>query len=343
MTSLRETIAFTPRRQGVAMGFLAALLGISLVAAISMPNLMRSRIGAETTALAPFSAQLQKATPTLAPLADAAGGVIGGVPGGVPRGTMASTLSPNDDRKIVKTAQLYLIALDPVKAAEAARALAEQFGGYAVSLRLGTQENGRAHLTLRVPASRFEDARAALHKLGSRIEDEQIQADDFTRQYVDTEATLQSYRAEQAQYLEIMHRAGSLKDVLAVTEKLADVRERIERTEAEFRSLSQQVAMASFTISLRSETEAQTFGLRWRPLYQVKVAFREGMESLAEYGVAMLAVLMRLPAIALWAVTILLALKYGWVLLRWYWAGLTGRTGTIASEPQSSISGPAIS
>jgi len=100
--------------------------------------------------------------------------------------------------------------------------------------------------------------------------------------------------------------------------------------------------MASFTISLRSETEAQTFGLHWRPLYQIKVAFREGMESLAEYGVTMLALLMRLPAIALWAVTILLALKYGWALLRRYWAGLVPRTQPIAQEPQSSMSGPAI-
>jgi hypothetical protein len=96
----------------------------------------------------------------------------------------------------------------------------------------------------------------------------------------------------------------------------------IEKTEAEFCSLSQQVAMAVFTVTLRLETEAQAFGLHWRPLYQIKVAFREGMESLAEYGVAMLAVLMRLPAIALWAATLLLAFKYGWALVRRHWRDL---------------------
>jgi len=281
----------------------------------------------DSTALAPFAMETRE----LASAPKAVSGTIGGVPGGVA-----------SDRKIVKTAQLSLVAAEPAKAAEAARAVAEQFGGYAVSLRVGTQESGRAQLTIRVPAAQFEEARAALHKLGSRTEDEQIQAEDVTRQYVDTEATLKSYRAEQEQYLQILRRAGSVKDVLAVTEKLADVRERIERTEAEFRSLSQQVAMTSFTISLRSETEAQTFGLHWRPLYQIKVAFREGMESLAEYCVTMLAVLMRLPAIALWAVTILLALKYGWALLRRYWAGLIVRTQPIAQEPQSSMSGPVI-
>jgi len=319
-------IAFTPRRQGIAMGFLAALLGIALLIAVSVPNLMRSRVAMDSTALAPFAMGSQP----LASARNEKAGTIGGVPGGMPA-----------DRKIVKTAQLSLVAADPAKAAEAARAVAEQFGGYAVSLRVGAQESGRAQLTIRVPAAQFEEARAALHKLGSRTEDEQIQAEDVTRQYVDTEAALKSYRAEQEQYLQILRRAGSVKDVLAVTEKLADVRERIERTEAEFRSLSQQVAMASFTISLHSETEAQTFGLHRRPLYQIKVAFREGMESLAEYGVTMLAVLMRLPAIALWAVTILLALKYGWALLRRYWAGLVPRPQSAAREPQSPMSGRA--
>ncbi len=327
MASAREMIAFTPRRQGMAMGFLAALLGIALLIAVSVPNLMRSRVPMDSTGLAPFAMESQP----LASARNEKAGTIGGVPGGVAA-----------DRKIVKTAQLSLVTTDPAKAAEAARSVAEQFGGYAVSLRVGTEESGRAQLTIRVPAAQFEEARAALHKLGSRTEDEQIQAEDVTHQYVDTEATLKSYRAEQEQYLQILRRAGSVKDVLAVTEKLADVRERIERTEAEFRSLSQQVAMASFTISLRSETEAQTFGLHWRPLYQFKVAFREGMESLAEYGVTMLAVLMRLPAIALWAVTILLALKYGWALLRRYWAGLVRRPQPGAQEPQSPMNGPAI-
>ncbi len=327
MASAREMIAFTPRRQGIAMGFLAALLGMALLIAVSVPNLMRSRAAMESTTLVPFAMESKQLGATPNP----AQGTIGGVPGGIAA-----------DRKIVKTAQLSLVAADPAKAAEAARAVAERFGGYAVSLRVGTQESGRAQLTIRVPAAQFEEARAALHKLGSRTEDEQIQAEDVTHQYVDTEATLKSFRAEQEQYLQILRRAASVKDVLAVTEKLADVRERIERTEAEFRSLSQQVAMASFTVSLRSETEAQTFGLHWRPLYQLKVAYREGMESLAEYGVTMLAVLMRLPAIVLWAVTILLALKYGWALLRRYWARLVPRTPPVAQEPQSSMSGPAI-
>src|SRR5271169_2222509 len=133
MASAREMIAFTPRRQGMAMGFMAALLGIALLIAVSVPNLMRSRVAMDSTGLAPFAMEGRQ----VASAPNAVSGKIGGVPGG---GVAA-------DRKIVKTAQLSLVAADPAKAAEAARAVAEQFGGYAVSLRVGTQESGRAQLT----------------------------------------------------------------------------------------------------------------------------------------------------------------------------------------------------
>jgi len=168
-------IAFTPRRQGIAMGFLAALLGIGLMVSTSAYHWRWFQAATDTTALAPVAMENQ----SLAAARNEKSGTIGGVPGGVAA-----------DRKIVKTAQLSLVAADPAQAAEAARTVAEQFGGYAVSLRVGTQESGRAQLTIRVPAAQFEEARAALHKLGSRTEDEQIQAEDVTHQYVDTEATL---------------------------------------------------------------------------------------------------------------------------------------------------------
>jgi len=164
-----------------------------------------------------------------------------------------------------------------------------------------------------------------------------IESSDVTKQYVDHEATLKNYRAEEAPYLEIMRHATAVKDVLAVSEKLADVRGRIEKTEGEFRYLSQQVSMSAFVVSLRSETEAQVFGLRWRPAYNIRVAVRDGPPSLANYADAMVALLMRLPTIALWAATLLLAVKYGYALLRRYWAGLVPCRQPIAPEPQTSM------
>jgi hypothetical protein len=68
------------------------------------------------------------------------------------------------------------------------------------------------------------------------------------------------------------------------------------------------------------------FGLNWRPVYQLKLALRDGLESVANYATAMIAILFYLPAILLWTGTIALSLLIGWRTLRWVgrrWFGWT--------------------
>jgi hypothetical protein len=95
------------------------------------------------------------------------------------------------------------------------------------------------------------------------------------------------------------------------------VRGQIERQQAEFNALSQQIETVALTISLRTEAEAQTFGLNWRPGYQLKVALRDGLESLATYATAMMTILFYLPATLLWVGTILIGTLIGWRSVRW--------------------------
>jgi hypothetical protein len=59
------------------------------------------------------------------------------------------------------------------------------------------------------------------------------------------------------------------------------------------------------------------FGLNWRPGYEVKLALRDGLESLANYAMAMMTFLFDLPAVVLWVGTILAALVLGWRSVLW--------------------------
>ena len=72
----------------------------------------------------------------------------------------------------------------------------------------GGQNCNRGTLTIRVPAARFEEARAEIRKLGLRVESEKIDAQDVTRQYVDQDASIRNLRAEEAQYLTILKQAA---------------------------------------------------------------------------------------------------------------------------------------
>jgi len=174
-----------------------------------------------------------------------------------------------------------------------------------------------ASITIRVPAPRFEEARAQIKKFATRVEVETTQANDVTREYVDMEARLHNLRAQEAQYLEIMKRATTVDETLKVSDKLSDVRGQIEQLQAEFNALSKQVETVLMTISLRSEVEAQVFGLNWRPLDRFKVAARDALEAIANYASVMTTIILFLPVALLWVATVLVALLISWRTLRW--------------------------
>jgi hypothetical protein len=229
-------------------------------------------------------------------------------------------------RKIIRTSSIEMVVLHPAEVAEKITSLAEGLGGYLVSADGGGQNATAGMLTIRVPAARFEEARAEIRKLGLRIESEKVDAQDVSRQYVDQDANLRNLRAEEAGYLMILKQASTVKDMLAVTQRLSEVRGQIEQQQAEFNALSRQVETVALKISLRTEAEAQVSGLNWRPGYQLKTALRDGLESLATYATAMTTILFYLPAVLLWVGTLVIGTAIGWRLLRWVgrrWFGWT--------------------
>jgi Domain of unknown function (DUF4349) len=222
------------------------------------------------------------------------------------------------DRKLVRTDSLDLVVKHPADSADQIRALALRLGGYLETSQVsGDPDSSNASLTIRVPAARFEEARTEIRKLGLRVEDEKVDAQDVTRQYVDQDARLRNLRAEEAQYLGILKRASTVSDTLEVSEKLNEVRGQIEQQQAEFDTLSKQIETVAITVSLRAEVDAQVFGLQWRPLYRLKIAAREGLNGFGDYLAAVTSLAFYLPTILLWLATILIGSALGWRILRW--------------------------
>ncbi len=235
------------------------------------------------------------------------------------------------DRKMVRTSSIDLVVQRPAEAVERIRGLAEKMGGYLVDSHIFGGENAtNGTLSIRVPADKFEETRAAIRGMGLRVESDRIEAQDTTRQYVDQQASLRNLRAEEVQYLAIPKQAKTVKDTLDVSEKLGDVRGQIDRQQAEFDALSKQVETVAITISLRSEAEAKVFGLDWRPLYQIKLAMRHGLEGLADYASSMTSAIFLLPTILLWLGTVLVVGAISWRILKWAGRIVLGRKANAA-------------
>jgi hypothetical protein len=245
----------------------------------------------------------------------------------------ASATAAAVERRIIRTSSLEMVVQHPADSAEKITAMAEGMGGYLETASAGGQNATSATLTIRVPAARLQEARAEIRKLGLRVESEKVDAQDVTRQYVDQDARIRNLRAEEVQLLTILKQAATVKDMMAVSERLSEVRGQIEQQQAEFNALSRQIETVAIAISLRTESEPQVFGLNWRPGYQLKLALHDGLESVATYATVMTTILFYLPAVLMWAGTILVGIFVSWRLRRWIWERWVGsKTTTVSAQ-----------
>jgi Sec-independent protein translocase protein TatA len=304
-------------------------VGILLIwSAVALPNLMRSK-GAGSAEHTEPAARFYEATPPKAkPVAAALDQDTMKVR------TSAAPVAPDiaAGRKIIRTSSMEMVVQHPAEVADKITALAEGLGGYLVSADDGGHNASAGVLTIRVAAARFEEARAEIRKLGLRVESEKVDAQDVSRQYIDQDANIRNLRAEEAGYLAILKQAHTVKDMLAVTEPLSEVRGQIEQQQAEFNALSRQIETVALTISLRTEAEAQVMGLNWRPGYQLKLAFRDGLDSLATYATTMTTILFYFPALLLWVGTIGIGTAIGWKTVLWVgrrWFGWSANSAAV--------------
>jgi hypothetical protein len=227
--------------------------------------------------------------------------------------------SQTADRKIVRKGTLNIFVSDPDRANQELQQMARELGGYIVSSEREDASSGRGVLTItaRVPENRFDTAWAAIRKLGVRVDSERMESSDVTKQFVDTEASLRNLHAEEAQYLSIMKQAKSVKDTLDVTEHLSDVRGQIEKLQGELNYLRHDVEMSALTVSVRADVDSKVLGIYWRPLYQTKVAFRNGLEAMTAYFDFMVAFIMYIPVLLMWAITIAALGTASYRAIRW--------------------------
>ena len=268
-----------------ALAVVGTLIFLLIVAA-SVPNLLRSKISAQKSHLYGMAANAAQAA--------------------------------EGEPKTVQTGTLMLTVNNPAEASDRIRQLAARLGGFLVdSEATGNGSGSSASLSIRIPAARFEEAQAEIRKLALRVEIANFSAKDVTKEYVDRAARIRNSKAQEAQYLAILKRANTIKETLDVVAKLNEVRGEIEQQQAEFDTLTKEVETVALAISLQADEQAQVFGLHWRPLYQLKHAAGEGLDSIADYASIMATVLFYLPATVLWLGTILLGAALGWRILKW--------------------------
>ena len=167
-----------------------------------------------------------------------------------------------DGARVVKTGAIALVVDDgrvtPVLTQ--VQGLATSAGGVVASAK--TQESGptpSGSVTLRVPVERFEEVVSAVRQLDAEVRTATTSGQDVTAGYADLEAQLRTLRAARERFLDILSRARSIGDVLAVQQRVDDVTGQIDRLEGARRVLASQSEKATLEVSV---TEADDPAVR---------------------------------------------------------------------------------
>lgn len=218
-----------------------------------------------------------------------------------------------DGARVVKTGAIALIVEDDkvTPTLTQVQGFATAVGGVVATAK--TQESGETpsgSVVLRVPVDTFEEVVAKVRSMGAEVRSATTSGQDVTAQYADIEAQQRTLTAARERFLEILSRARTIGDVLAVQQRVDDVTGKLDRLEGQRRVLAAQSDKATLEVSVAerddpvvTQEEADSgLGKAFRDAWDGFTSGVEGLVRLSGRGVLLL---------------LCLAVGYGVVRLGW--------------------------
>jgi uncharacterized protein DUF4349 len=158
---------------------------------------------------------------------------------------------PDISQKIIKSASVsVLVRKDTFEQRfQQAVMVAGRHGGFVSSSRTTEARRPSGVLVIRVPASEFEATMGELSALG-RVKGQQISGQDVTAQFVDLQARLRNWEAQEGVLLRLMRQSRTIEDSLKVQRTLQDVQLAIEEIRGQLRVLTDQTDLSTITMSM---------------------------------------------------------------------------------------------
>lgn len=189
--------------------------------------------------------------------------------------------------KIIYSADLYLQTTEFDKTMQTLEQNVAACGGFVEGSNVygdirynddGTTQvvNRTAYYTVRVPTAHFEGFLKQADGLGNVLSSSR-NAENVTSSYTDYEARLSSLNTQEERLLSMLEKSEDVESLIALEERLADVRYEIESIERSLRNLDRQIAYSTVTIYLQ-EVEVYT------PTKPVQRTFGEKMRDALNDG-----------------------------------------------------------
>lgn len=154
---------------------------------------------------------------------------------------------------IISTGTVSLRADDVGDARFEVQKVVDRVGGQVTDSETRTDDDGAvrtARLVLRVPSSEFTETMDALEKVAD-LEASSTTSEDVTTQVVDTNVRIRVQRQSIARIEQLLDRAGSIRDIVAVERQLTDREARLNSLLRQQAYLADQTSLSTVTVHLQ--------------------------------------------------------------------------------------------
>lgn len=236
-------------------------------------------------------------------------------------GSGAINESLSQSRKLIKTVELEMETKEFERMMSELETQIQDLGGYIENLETyngssySSYRSSRwANLTIRIPKEALNSFLQNMSEIGNVVR-RSDNVEDVTLSYVDMESRRDTLKAEQARLLELLERADTVEDMIALEERLSNVRYCLESMESRLRTIDNQVDYSTVYLNL-SEVKELTPVEEKTDLQRITEGFAGSLKDIGN-GIKESAIwfVIHIPYLVIWAAVIaVLAL-----ILKKYW------------------------
>lgn len=165
------------------------------------------------------------------------------------------------NRKLIRTVELEMETREFEQMMADLEAQVQELGGYIENLETyngssytGYRSSRWASMSIRIPKEALNGFLENMSVIGNVVR-RSDSVEDVTLNYVDMESRRDTLKAEQARLLELLEQAETVEDMIALEERLSNVRYALESMESKLRTIDNQVDYSTVHLHLSEVKE----------------------------------------------------------------------------------------
>lgn len=188
------------------------------------------------------------------------------------------------NEKIIKTVELWVETKEYDAYISSLTASVSTLGGYvetsSADFGNGYSSNRYATYTVRIPADKLSSFISSAGENGT-ITNKTESQQNVTLEYVDLESRIEAYKTEKQTLTNLLEKAASLENVLAIQERLSEVNYQIESYTSKLKVLENRVSYSTVTLRINEvERVTEAEPTVWS---RIKNEFADNLDGLVDW------------------------------------------------------------